>query len=82
VREILLVTLADRLPSETTKQQPLREAIKRMAAGGQSPIEGDYFTLQREDFGPTLEAEDEVGLVAPGFGFFNLESHFEINPQD
>jgi hypothetical protein len=55
-REVLLVTLKDRLPSKTASQQRLRDAIERAASGAKSPIDGDFFSIQRQDFGPTLEA--------------------------
>jgi hypothetical protein len=56
-REVLLITLGDRLPSDMLKQQKLRDAIHRMVEGASNTsTDGEYFTIKREEFGPSLEA--------------------------
>ena len=56
-REVLLVTLHDRLPSNTSRQRPLREALLRMVSDSElSSTDGDYFSVKREEFAPALEA--------------------------
>ena len=56
-REVLLVTLMDRLPSESAQQQQLCAAIRRMVEDTSlDVVGGDFFSILREEFGPELEA--------------------------
>jgi hypothetical protein len=64
-REVLLVTLRDRLPSAVTKQQKLRDAVRKLASGSTEPsLEGGYFSVKRETFEPALERARAIGHYA------------------
>lgn len=61
-REVLLVTLRDRLPSEVSRQQMLRDAIRLFADGSAGFSEGNaYFFLKREAFGAPLQVARTLG---------------------
>ena len=56
VKEILLVTLNDRLPAEKRRQNELREAAKRLLREhALTRVEGDFFVITREGYDPRLE---------------------------
>lgn len=60
-REVLLVTLRDRLPSAMAHQKKLREAIRHFATDSvDSSAEGEFFCLKREAFTPAFEAARAV----------------------
>ncbi len=56
--EILLITLADRLPSDTERQKPLRNAVRDMLTGpALGRVQKEFFTVDRHDFaGPLVAA--------------------------
>lgn len=59
--EVLLVTLCDRLPSEASKKQKVREAIKRFAMDSEEvAAAGEFFSITRAPFAPSLEAARKV----------------------
>jgi hypothetical protein len=56
VKEILLVTLNQRLPAEEQLQTTLREAASKLLADDSvQRVEGDFFTITREEYGSRLE---------------------------
>lgn len=56
VKEILLVTLNDRLPAEEGRQNALREAANRLLSeDALMQIEGDFFLITRERYDSRLE---------------------------
>lgn len=56
VKEILLVTLNDRLPAEDQRQNELREAAKRLLTEqALTRVEGDFFVITREGYDSRLE---------------------------
>jgi hypothetical protein len=56
VKEIVLITLNDRLPAEERRQNALREAANRLLSeNALRRIEGDFFVITREEYVPRLE---------------------------
>jgi hypothetical protein len=52
---VLVITLEDRLPRDTAGQKTLRAAVARMLAqGGINRIDGEFFTVVREDYARNL----------------------------
>jgi hypothetical protein len=55
-REILVVTLTDRLPSQAARQQQICVAIQRIVGDSSlTTLEGEFFSITREDFRPPLD---------------------------
>lgn len=56
VKEILLVTLNDRLPAEERRQNALREVAKRLLTDhALTRVDGDFFIITREGYDSRLE---------------------------
>lgn len=61
-KEIVLITLNDRLPAEERRQNALREAAKRLLSeDALARIEGDFFVITREGYDPRLEQASFTG---------------------
>jgi hypothetical protein len=55
VKEILLVTLEDRLPAEEARQKSLRAAARNILSDNSLPrLDGDFFSITREKYGARL----------------------------
>lgn len=62
VKEIMLVTLDDRLPAEERQQNTLRQAASRFLSDTGLPrLDGDFFTITREEYGSRLEQAASSG---------------------
>jgi hypothetical protein len=62
VKEILLVTLNDRLPAEERQQNALREAAKRLLTEhALTQVDGDFFIITREGYDSRLEQASFLG---------------------
>ena len=56
VKEIVLITLNDRLPAEQRRQNALRKAANRfLSEDALTRMEGDFFVITREGYNPRLE---------------------------